>query len=156
MIWRKPLRSCGAEALKRAVEVVHEIPLIFQADRQAKQAVADSGDAPRLGSHAQVGHGGGVGAAVMPKGSLCFVLGTCYHGGGANLSDQRRWALTINYCAGAMRQQENLMLAVPRERAADFSEDLQALICYGQTLRNVGHVNAAHPRRLLEPYKTGG
>src|SRR5262249_12054626 len=45
--------------------------------------------------------------AVMPKGSVCFVLGTAYHGGGANRTDRRRWALTINYCAGAVRQQEN-------------------------------------------------
>jgi ectoine hydroxylase-related dioxygenase (phytanoyl-CoA dioxygenase family) len=91
--------------------------------------------------------------AVMPKGSVCFVLGTCYHGGGANRSDQRRWALTINYCAGAMRQQENLMLAVSRERAAGFSAELQGLIGYSQTVRNVGHVDAAHPRRLLEPHR---
>jgi ectoine hydroxylase-related dioxygenase (phytanoyl-CoA dioxygenase family) len=92
--------------------------------------------------------------AIMPKGSLCFVLGTCCHGGGANRTGQRRWALTINYCAGAMRQQENLMLATSRERAASFSEALQALIGYRPTLRSVGHVNAADPRLLLEPYMT--
>ncbi len=28
--------------------------------------------------------------AEMPKGSICFVVGTCYHGGGANVSDERR------------------------------------------------------------------
>jgi ectoine hydroxylase-related dioxygenase (phytanoyl-CoA dioxygenase family) len=88
--------------------------------------------------------------AIMPKGSVCFVLGTTYHGGGGNLTDQRRWALTINYCAGAMRQQENLMLAVSRERAAIFSSELQGLIGYDMTLRAVGHVNAGPPRRLLE------
>ncbi|HEX3917291.1 MAG TPA: phytanoyl-CoA dioxygenase family protein [Caulobacteraceae bacterium] len=90
--------------------------------------------------------------AAMPKGSVCFVLGTCYHGGGANRSDQRRWALTINYCAGAMRQQENLMLATTRERAAGFSKELQGLIGYDATLRGVGHVDAGPPRRLLAPY----
>jgi ectoine hydroxylase-related dioxygenase (phytanoyl-CoA dioxygenase family) len=93
--------------------------------------------------------------AVMPKGSLCFVLGTCYHGGGANRTGERRWALTINYCAGVMRQQENLMLAVPRERAAGFSEELQSLIGYRPTLRSVGHVNAADPRLLLAPWRRG-
>ncbi len=87
--------------------------------------------------------------AVMPKGSVCFVSGTCYHGGGANRSDQRRWALTINYCAGCMRQQENLMLAIPHERAARFSPALQDLIGYRMTRRNVGHVDAGDPRRLL-------
>jgi ectoine hydroxylase-related dioxygenase (phytanoyl-CoA dioxygenase family) len=90
--------------------------------------------------------------AAMPKGSVCFVLGTCYHGGGANTTDGRRWALTINYCAGAMRQQENLMLAVSRERAAGFSHELQGLIGYDTTRRGVGHVDAGPPRRLLEPH----
>jgi ectoine hydroxylase-related dioxygenase (phytanoyl-CoA dioxygenase family) len=90
--------------------------------------------------------------AVMPKGSVCFVLGTCYHGGGANQTDQRRWALTINYCTGAVRQQENLMLATTRERAASFSTELQRLIGYDASARGVGHVDAASPRRLLEPY----
>ena len=87
--------------------------------------------------------------AVMLKGSVCFVLGTCHHGGGANLSDQRRWALTVNYCAGCMRQQENLMLAVSRERAAGFSETLRDLVGYRMSVRNVGHVNARDPRALL-------
>lgn len=91
--------------------------------------------------------------AVMPKGSVCFVVGTCYHGGGANQTDQRRWALTINYCAGAMRQQENLMLSVSRERAATFSDELLDIIGYKSTNRGVGHVNIGSPRELLEPYR---
>ncbi len=90
--------------------------------------------------------------AVMPKGSVCFVLGTCYHGGGANLTEERRWALTINYCAGAMRQQENLMLAVPGARAARFARELQDLIGYRPTRRSVGHVNAGDPRDVLKRY----
>ena len=62
--------------------------------------------------------------AVMPAGSVCFVVGTCYHGG-ANSSNDRRWALTINYCAGSQRQQENLMLAHTRQKLATFSPELQ-------------------------------
>jgi len=88
-------------------------------------------------------------AAVMPKGSVCFVLGTAYHGGGANQTDERRWALTINYCAGAMRQQENLMLGTPRALASSFSPELQDLIGYRMTRRNVGHFDARDPRFLL-------
>lgn len=89
-------------------------------------------------------------AAVMPKGSICFVIGTCYHGGGANRTRERRWGLTINYCAGAMRQQENLMLSVTRERARSFSHELQSLIGYRATNRFVGHVNVRDPRHLLQ------
>jgi len=88
--------------------------------------------------------------AVMPKGSVCFVLGTEYHGGGANRSDERRWALTINYCAGAMRQQENLMLGTPKALAATFSRELQDLIGYRMTKRKVGHFDASDPRLLLK------
>lgn len=87
--------------------------------------------------------------AAMPKGSVCFVLGTTYHGGGANQSDARRWALTINYCAGMMRQQENLMLAMSRAKVATFPRELQDLLGYRMTNRNVGHVDARSPRRLL-------
>jgi ectoine hydroxylase-related dioxygenase (phytanoyl-CoA dioxygenase family) len=87
--------------------------------------------------------------AAMPKGSVCFVLGTCYHGGGENRSEDRRWALTINYCAGIMRQQENLMLSVPRELAKIFPGELQDLIGYRTTRRGVGHVDASDPRSLL-------
>jgi ectoine hydroxylase-related dioxygenase (phytanoyl-CoA dioxygenase family) len=90
--------------------------------------------------------------AVMPKGSVCFVVGTCYHGGGANTTDQRRWALTINYCAGAMRQQENLMLSTSRELAATFSDELLDIIGYKASARGVGHVNIGSPRELLTPY----
>jgi ectoine hydroxylase-related dioxygenase (phytanoyl-CoA dioxygenase family) len=52
----------------------------------------------------------------MPAGSLSFVVGTCYHAGGHNRSDQDRIGLTINYCCGSMRQQENLMLGIHPER----------------------------------------
>jgi ectoine hydroxylase-related dioxygenase (phytanoyl-CoA dioxygenase family) len=67
-------------------------------------------------------------AAVMPKGSVCFVLGTTYHAGGANLSNDRRWALTINYCNGGVRQQYNWTYWLPHGLRESFSPELQALI----------------------------
>ncbi|MFT5574513.1 MAG: ectoine hydroxylase-related dioxygenase (phytanoyl-CoA dioxygenase family) [Bermanella sp.] len=87
--------------------------------------------------------------AHMPKGSVCFVLGTCYHGGGENQTNERRWAQTINYCVGAIRQQENLMLSIPRELAATFNDELRELVGYRLSLRNVGHVDAKDPCDLL-------
>ncbi len=87
--------------------------------------------------------------AVMPAGSVCFVVGTCYHAGGANTSDQRRWALTINYCAGSQRQQENLMLAHTRQRLASFSTELQNLVGLSVSRFGVGHINAGNPRAIL-------
>jgi len=88
--------------------------------------------------------------AIMPKGSVCFIMGTIYHSGGANDSDERRMGLTINYCAGVMRQQENLMLSVDRELARTFTPDLQDLIGYRRTKSRVGHINADDPRKVLD------
>lgn len=87
--------------------------------------------------------------AEMPAGSVCFVVGTCYHGGGANMSDQRRWALTINYCAGSQRQQENLMLAHTRSKLASFSPELQAILGLRTSSYGVGHINAGDPKSIL-------
>jgi len=89
-------------------------------------------------------------AAAMPKGSVCFVVGTLYHGGGANNSTQRRWALTINYCAGAVRQQENLMLALSRERVSGFAPSLQDLVGYRVSSMGVGHLDAGDPKQVLD------
>jgi len=67
-------------------------------------------------------------AAEMPKGSVCFVLGQTYHGGGANTTDEPRRGITMAYCAGWVRPQENLLAAVAQQRAATFDPELQALI----------------------------
>lgn len=87
--------------------------------------------------------------AEMPAGSVCFVIGTCYHGGGANTSEERRWALTINYCAGSQRQQENLMLAHTRSKLASFAPDLQAILGLQTSAFGVGHINAGDPKAIL-------
>lgn len=85
---------------------------------------------------------------TMPAGSIAFVLGTCYHGAGANVSDDTRYGLTINYCNGRMRQQENLMLGVRPERLMSFPVALQDIlglkICQG-----AGHIFANDPRTEL-------
>jgi len=86
---------------------------------------------------------------AMPAGSIGFVVGSCYHGAGANTSNRDRPALTINYCNGAMRQQENFMLAVRPERMMTFAPDLQDLIGFKQCFL-AGHIFGGHPRLELE------
>ncbi|NKC00199.1 MAG: phytanoyl-CoA dioxygenase [Pseudomonadales bacterium] len=91
----------------------------------------------------------------MPAGSIAFVLGTTYHGAGANQSNDTRYALTINYCNGRMRQQENLMLGVRQERLMSFPTELQDIlglkICQG-----AGHIFALDPREeMIRRYGTG-
>lgn len=88
-------------------------------------------------------------AVEMPEGSICFIVGTCYHGGGANQSDERRWGLTINYCAGSQRQQENLMLAHSRQKLRSFPDELQRIIGLRTSLGGVGHIDAGDPRAIL-------
>lgn len=87
--------------------------------------------------------------AEMPQGSICFVVGTCYHAGAANVSDERRWALTINYCAGSQRQQENLMLAHTRAKLATFPDELQNILGLASSRFGVGHINAGDPKAIL-------
>ena len=82
---------------------------------------------------------------LMPAGSVAFVLGSCYHGAGENKSKEDRIALTINYCRGVMRQQENLMLAIHPARMMSFPTELQDLLGFKQS-QGAGHIFAQDPR----------
>ncbi|MFL2527878.1 MAG: phytanoyl-CoA dioxygenase family protein [Candidatus Azotimanducaceae bacterium] len=81
----------------------------------------------------------------MPAGSIAFVVGTCYHGAGANRSGADRVALTINYCNGSMRQQENLMLGIHPSRMLSFSPELQDILGF-KICKGAGHIFAQDPR----------
>ena len=84
----------------------------------------------------------------MPAGSIGFVVGTTYHGAGHNTSGSDREALTINYCNGSMRQQENLMLAVHPSRMLTFPEQLQNIMGF-QVCKGAGHIFAQDPREEM-------
>lgn len=86
---------------------------------------------------------------LMPAGSIAFVLGSCYHGAGANRSDEDRVALTINYCNGVMRQQENLMLAIHPARMMSFPAALQDILGFKQS-QGAGHIFAQDPRLEMQ------
>jgi ectoine hydroxylase-related dioxygenase (phytanoyl-CoA dioxygenase family) len=42
--------------------------------------------------------------AEMARGSVLIFVGSLWHGGGANHTDQRRVGVAMNYCAGFLRQ----------------------------------------------------
>ena len=90
----------------------------------------------------------------MPKGSIAFVVGTCYHGAGKNASGTDRQALTINYCRGSMRQQENLMLGIHPARMMAFPNELQDLLGFKRA-GNVGHIFAQDPRTEMIRHYSG-
>jgi len=61
----------------------------------------------------------------IPAERIAFIIDSCYHSADVNASGCDREGLTLNYCNGSMRQQENLMLGVPPPRMMSFSETPQ-------------------------------
>jgi ectoine hydroxylase-related dioxygenase (phytanoyl-CoA dioxygenase family) len=86
---------------------------------------------------------------VMPSGSLAITKGTLWHRGGANLSDRPRLIITPQYCAGWVRQLENMALAVPAALAEKLPERARELIGYSIHPPFMGYVDGVHPKRLL-------
>ena len=86
---------------------------------------------------------------AMPSGSLAITKGTLWHRGGSNRSDQPRLIITPQYCAGWVRQLENMCLAVPPELAENLPERARELIGYSIHPPFMGYVDGVHPKRLL-------
>ena len=87
--------------------------------------------------------------AVMKRGSVLVWHGSLWHGGGANITGERRLGIAMNYCAGFLRQQENQQLGVPRELARKFSPRLKRLVGYGVYRSLIGHIDKRDPVELL-------
>jgi ectoine hydroxylase-related dioxygenase (phytanoyl-CoA dioxygenase family) len=121
-------------------------------DGQAIEGAAKPGDftnkiAP--GPDGDPGHRPDAVKMMMPSGSLAIAKGTLWHRGGANLSDRPRLIITPQYCAGWVRQLENMSLAVPAELAEKLPERARELIGYSIHPPFMGHVDGVHPKRLL-------
>jgi len=83
--------------------------------------------------------------ATMPAGSVMLFDSALWHGGGANTSNDRRFAFSCAYCWGWMRQQENLQLGIPLETA----RRLQELCGYSVYKGQFGHIDNRDPIELL-------
>jgi ectoine hydroxylase-related dioxygenase (phytanoyl-CoA dioxygenase family) len=88
-------------------------------------------------------------AAEMCKGSVLVWVGSLWHGGGANHTDQRRVGIAMNYCAGYIRQQENQQLGVPPELVRTFPRRLQELVGYSVYNGLIGHIDKKHPAKVV-------
>jgi ectoine hydroxylase-related dioxygenase (phytanoyl-CoA dioxygenase family) len=88
-------------------------------------------------------------SATMPAGSVMLFDSALWHGGGANSTESRRFALSCAYCWGWMRQQENLQLGIPREIAQRFPRRLQELCGYSVYKGQFGHIDNRDPIELL-------
>jgi ectoine hydroxylase-related dioxygenase (phytanoyl-CoA dioxygenase family) len=84
---------------------------------------------------------------------VMFYVGRIWHGGGANTTDRPRLGVILEYVASWLRPQENHLLAVPREVAAELPERLQELLGYNIYPPFVGYVDGRHPRRSLPRYE---
>lgn len=87
--------------------------------------------------------------AVMPAGSVVFFLGTTWHGGGENTDRAARFGITHQYCEAYVRQQENYLLELSKDRVRAMSPELQSLVGYNIYPPFMGMVNGMHPLRLL-------
>ena len=87
--------------------------------------------------------------AEMRKGSVLVWHGSLWHGGGANHTDERRYGIAMNYCAGYIRQQENQQLGIPPEKVREFPPRLQELVGYGIYMGLIGHIDKKNPAGLL-------
>jgi ectoine hydroxylase-related dioxygenase (phytanoyl-CoA dioxygenase family) len=87
--------------------------------------------------------------AEMPKGAVLIWDGSLWHGGGANVTDQRRTGIAMNYCAGFIRQQENQQLGISPEAVRGFSPRLRELVGYGVYRDLIGHIDKQSPAQVL-------
>jgi ectoine hydroxylase-related dioxygenase (phytanoyl-CoA dioxygenase family) len=87
--------------------------------------------------------------AEMPSGSVLVWVGSLWHGGGANRTDQRRVGIAMNYCAGWVRQQENQQLGIPADVAGRFPRRLQELVGYSVYNGLIGHIDKQHPAAVV-------
>lgn len=88
-------------------------------------------------------------SAEMGKGSVLIWHGSLWHGGGANQSDASRIGISVIYCAGYLRQEENQQLGIPPRKVLGFEPRLQELVGYGVYMGVLGHVDRAAPAELL-------
>lgn len=89
-------------------------------------------------------------AAAMPRGSVLLWDGAVWHGGGANTNGDVRFGLSLNYCRGWVRQQENQYLSLSPELVAGLPDDVQKLLGY-DICQFVGWVDGRHPQRAILP-----
>jgi len=86
----------------------------------------------------------------MSPGSALVYLGSVWHGGGANTTDESRLGVVLHYCRGWLRPAENHVLVVPPDLARTLPERLQELLGYNITYPFIGYVDGRHPRKLLQ------
>jgi len=91
--------------------------------------------------------------AEMPRGSVLIYVGSIWHGGGVNRTeDDWRIGMICGYSLGWLRQEENQYLAVPPAIAKDLPDEVQRLIGYALHGSFLGWYEGQDPHVVLEPH----
>jgi ectoine hydroxylase-related dioxygenase (phytanoyl-CoA dioxygenase family) len=85
----------------------------------------------------------------MSAGSVVFFLGTLWHGGGANFTNESRLAVTCQYCEPWLRPQENFFLELSKNTLKKLPDELLSMVGYSIHPPFMGMVNGMHPKRVL-------
>jgi ectoine hydroxylase-related dioxygenase (phytanoyl-CoA dioxygenase family) len=94
--------------------------------------------------------------AEMPRGSVVLYLGSTFHGGGANNSDQVRVGINVDYVLGWLRQEENQYLSYTLDEVRGFPERVQRLLGYEVGAYALGYIDGGRsPMELLHPARAG-
>ena len=87
----------------------------------------------------------------MPAGSALVYVGSVWHGGGANNTDQSRLGVVLHYARAWLRPVENHALVVSPEVVATLSPRMQELLGYNIASPFIGYVDGRHPKKSLPP-----
>lgn len=88
--------------------------------------------------------------ALMTAGSVMVWAGPLFHRGSANVGDTTRLGITLQYSQPWLRQIENMVLAVPPEKAARYSPRVREMLGYGLMGTSfMGYVDGRNPARMF-------
>jgi ectoine hydroxylase-related dioxygenase (phytanoyl-CoA dioxygenase family) len=119
MLWRYP--DYGRQVRVQVMLAVTD----FTDENGATQVVPGS----HLWSEERVAHPSEAVSAVMTAGSALVFLGSTHHGGGTNrTTDQYRTGLTMGLDCAALRQEENMYLALSPDVVKSYPEQIQRLL----------------------------
>ncbi|EWY83122.1 hypothetical protein FOYG_12973 [Fusarium oxysporum NRRL 32931] len=87
--------------------------------------------------------------AEMEKGDAVMIIGSVWHGAGANITNERRNIFSCHMVRGSYRADENQYLAIPLEVIKDYDPEVQSLLGYSVSHPNCGHVDMKDPIVML-------
>ncbi len=88
--------------------------------------------------------------ALMPAGSVMIWAGPLFHRGGAHRGNTTRLGITLQYSQPWLRQIENMVLAVPPAKAAQYSPRVRQMLGYGLMASSfMGYVDGRNPARMV-------